>query len=77
MSVDTRAHIASATLQERAVLRRTQLYRGGSDGSYRRRKSLAIRAHNGEEVRLTLEDLGAALRVLGVSWQDLGYKQRR
>lgn len=71
MSVETRAHIASAVLQERAVLKRTCIW-GGSP--YTKRKAVSVRGHAGDDIRITLEDLGDALRVLKVSAVDLGYK---
>ncbi len=77
MSVDTRAHIDSAVLQERAVLRRMTMFGSSGAGRYTRLKALAVKGHNGDEIRVTLADLGAALRVLKVSAADLGYAPRR
>lgn len=74
MSVDTRVHITGDMLQERAVLRRTLLC-SVANGRYARRKSLAIQGHTGDEIRVSLDDLGTALRVLKVSPTDLGYKR--
>ena len=73
MSVDTRAHIESSTLQEQAVLRRTVVW-GVADGRYTKRRAISVRGHSGDDIRITLEDLGAALRVLKVRPADLGYK---
>lgn len=76
MSVDTRAHIESGTLQERAVLRRTHIWGSGSIGvAQGGGPAVAIKGHNGDEIRVTLDDLGTALRVLKVSPTDLGYKR--
>ena len=77
MSVDTRAHIDSAVLQERAVLRRMFVYGTNAGGRYDKLKALAVKGHNGDEIRLSLADLGAALRVLKVKPADLGYPPPR
>ncbi len=74
MTVDTRAHITSCTLQRRAVLRRFASY---TDGPNHRVEQLAVQGHNGDEIRVTLEDLGAALRALKVRPADLGYAAPR
>ncbi len=76
MSVDTRAHITSATLQYRVVVRRTQHCASGKAG-YRYYKAIGFQGHSGDEVRLLLSDLGDALRVLGIKPADLGYKPPR
>lgn len=70
MSVDTRVHIDSGTLQERAVLRRTTVWQTTRSG-YRNVKAVAIKGHTGEEVRISVRDLGAALRVLKLTAKDL------
>lgn len=77
MSVDTRAHIQSTVLQERAVLRRTRTaHRAtGRDGRYLQRTAVGIQGRGGDEIRLSIDDLGQALRVLKVSARDLGYKR--
>lgn len=75
MTVDTRAHIESSTLQDRAVLRRTTVC-AHVDNRYARRKAVAVKGHSGDAIRISLADLGDALRVLKVSAADLGYKQR-
>ncbi len=76
MSVDVRVHITSGTLQERAVLRR---YVGGGyvGGRWCNHRRIAIKGHNGDEIRLPLADLGAALRALKVKPADLGYPAPR
>lgn len=74
MSVDTRAHIISNTVQERAVIRRTTVAGKDKRGYYCRVKAVSIQGHAGDDMRVSLSDLGAALRVLKVSARDLGYR---
>lgn len=75
MSVDTRVHITGSTLHNRAVVRRTTVMGSASGDRYCKRKAVAVQDHNGDEIRVTLEDLGAALRVLKISARDLGYRR--
>lgn len=73
MSVEVRAHIGSPYLQERAVLRATTV-ESSANGRYCR--AVSIQGRNGDAIRISLIDLGEALRVLKVSAADLGYKPR-
>lgn len=73
MSVDTRAHVIGEAADEAAVVRRRTLYRYSGDSGRRQRAAVSF-ATQGVDLDMTLEDLGAALRVLGVSCRDLGYK---
>ncbi|MES2941135.1 MAG: hypothetical protein V4864_25930 [Pseudomonadota bacterium] len=70
MSVDTRAHIESPVLQERAVLRRISMW---GCAPYGKRKAISIKGHSGDDIRIALDDLGEALRILKVRPADLGY----
>lgn len=74
--ISTRIHFSSAVLQERAVLR-TGAVHAHRDLGHTHCRALIITDHRGEEVRLPLDDLGRALRKLGVSAKDLGYEPRR
>jgi hypothetical protein len=75
MAVEVRAHIDSATLQERAVLRRTTVAGVTADSRrYCRRKAVSIRGHNGDAIRINLVELGEALRILKITPAELGYK---
>lgn len=74
MAVDARAHITSDVLQEQAMLRRTRVWAVNSSGYTECVKAVAIKGHSGDEIRLSLADLGAALRVLKVPASALGYK---
>jgi hypothetical protein len=55
------------------VLRR---FAGWVEGTTVRRQ-VGIQGHNGDEIRVTLEDLGAALRALKIKPADLGYEPPR
>lgn len=74
MSVDTRAHVTHDTLQECVVLRRTWIWRHKAESGFRRRRSVSFQGHNGDDIRMTLEELGEALRILKITPADLGYK---
>lgn len=76
MSLDTRIHFTSNVLQNQAVLRRATVY-GDSAGRYRRLPAVEIACHTGAVSRLALDELGRALRRLGVSARDLGYDPKR
>ena len=74
MSIDTRIHIGTNdTHQNKAVIRTCRVYQSGSAG-YRRYSGVAVANHVGDEVHVSLADLGAALRALKIRPADLGYK---
>lgn len=72
MGVDTRAHITSPFPQEQAVLRRYTRWET-VNAHYGKHHRVAIQGHSGDEIRMSLAELGSALRALSIRPVDLGY----